>query len=96
MVQVAYEIAEADGAVFNALMADLAAARRRNGGYGWSLMQDLEDPKRFVETWFETSWLQHLRHHDHVTAADRATQDQVHALHQGSEPPRVRHLLSAT
>ena len=75
-------------------MADLARARRRGGAYGWNLMQDAADPTRFVETWFEASWISHLRHHERVSGADRAIQDQIQALHKGAEPPKATHLLS--
>ena len=50
---------------------------------------------RFVETWFEASWIEHLRHHERVTGAGRAVQEQVRALHQGTDAPRVQHFLSS-
>ncbi|HIP77801.1 MAG TPA: MFS transporter [Kiloniellaceae bacterium] len=94
MIQVTYEIAEPEQAAFHDLMAELAGARRRGGAYGWTLMQDAEAPGRFVETWFEASWIQHLRHHERVTGDDRALQIKIRALHRGSEDPSVRHFLS--
>ncbi|SDO15527.1 Predicted arabinose efflux permease, MFS family [Filomicrobium insigne] len=95
MIQVTYEIAEKDRANFITLMNELSAARRRGGGYGWTLMQDAADPSRFVETWCEVSWLYHLRHHERVTGADHAVQDRILALHRGSDPPVVTHLIRA-
>lgn len=96
MIQVAYRIDEQDRPKFVALMQKLAAARRRSGGYHWSLMQNAADPVEVVETWFEASWLEHLRHHERVTNADRETQEAVHRLHRGPEPPEVRHFLGAS
>lgn len=96
MIQVVYAIAEADRPEFQTLLADLAHARRRGGAYGWNLMQDAADPARFVETWFEASWISHLRHHERVSGADRAIQDRIQALHQGAEPPEATHLLSVS
>ncbi|MDW4497876.1 MFS transporter [Sulfitobacter sp. D35] len=93
MLQIAYEIAAEDEAAFQAAMDRLAHARKRNGGYGWTILQDTEEPRRFVETWFEASWTDHLRHHERVSEEDRAIQDEVHALHRGSETPRARHFL---
>ena len=58
-------------------------------------MQDAEDPARFVETWFEASWIEHLRHHECVTGADRPVQEQVRALHPGTDAPRAQHFLSS-
>ena len=94
MIQVAYEIAEDDQPAFLDLMRELAAARRRGGGYGWSLMHDTETPTRFVETWYEASWVQHMRHHARVSMADRALQERIGKLHRGPAPPRAQHLVS--
>jgi hypothetical protein len=56
-------------------------------------LEDAAEPGRFVEYFMETSWLQHLRHHERVSGADKALQDEIYALHQGSERPKVTHLL---
>ena len=88
-------MAAEDAKAFTDLIQDLAAARRRNGGYGWTLMQDAADPETFVETWFEWSWAQHLRHHERVSGEDRAVQERLHTLHKGDAPPVVEHYLRA-
>ncbi len=95
MIQVTYEVAEADRARFITLMHEFAASRRRNGGYGWSLMQDGENRNVLVETWQEPSWLDHLRHHERVTGADQRIQEEILALHHGKDRPFVRHLVAA-
>ena len=94
MIQVTYEIDAADRTAFQALMTELGHARRRGGGYGWTVMQDTEHPSRFVETWFEISWVEHLRHHERVTGDDRAVQERVRALHRADDDPQVRHFLA--
>ena len=94
MIQVRYDVAAADRDTFLDQMRDLARARRRGGGYDWTLMQDAADPERFVETWFEASWLDHLRHHERVTGTDRDLQERIRALHRGENAPRVAHFLS--
>ncbi|MDX2263404.1 MAG: MFS transporter [Hyphomicrobiales bacterium] len=93
-IQIAYEIDAADKDRFLALLSRLAEARRRNGAYGWSVMQDAASPSRFVERWEEASWLQHLRHHERVSEADHALQDEIGKLHRGSTPPTAVHLIS--
>ena len=95
MIQVTYEVAEIDRAKFIELMHEFAASRRRNGGYGWSLMQDGENRNVLVETWQEPSWLDHLRHHERVTGADQRIQEEILALHRGKDRPFVRHLVAA-
>ncbi len=80
MIQVEYRVSEKESASFRALMAELADSRRRGGGYRWALMQDAADPERYLETWWETSWLDHQRHHGRVTEADRALQERIARL----------------
>ena len=94
MIQIAYDVTEANRTAFVELMQRLATARRRNGAYHWKLMQDAEQPDRFLETWIEASWTEHLRHHERVTGADKALQEQAHGLLLEGRPPQVRHLLS--
>ncbi|MBK0400980.1 MFS transporter [Limibaculum sp. M0105] len=93
-VHVTYVVKRADQTAFLAMMHELAMARRRNGGYAWSLMQDAADPERFVEAWSESSWTQHLRHHARVTGAERLLQEQVRALLAPGTAPDIRHLVA--
>jgi MFS family permease len=93
MIQIAYEVAAENRTIFIALMQELRSARRRHGGYGWKLMQDPEHTARFVELWYEASWLQHLRHHERVTGSDRQLQEQIRGLLAGAEPPSISHYL---
>ncbi len=93
-IQIAYEIDASDRARFLELMSRLAEARRRNGAFGWSVMEDAASPTRFVECWQEASWPQHLRHHERVSSADRLLQEEIAKLHRGSTPPAATHLIS--
>ncbi|WP_072396238.1 MFS transporter [Hyphomicrobium sp. CS1GBMeth3] len=95
MIQIVYDIEADDRGRFVELMGQLAQARRRNGAFGWSLMEDLSIPNRFVETWQEASWLQHMRHHEHVSADDRAVQQQIWKLNRSGEASAT-HFMSVT
>jgi len=57
-------------------------------------MQDASEPRGFVETWLETSWLQHLRHHGRVSGSDRDIQKEIEKLRALPRPPSVVHLIS--
>jgi hypothetical protein len=94
MVTVEYLIDPARAAPFVDMMADLKAARRRDGAYAWGLFEDVASPGRYVEYFLEESWLAHLRHHEHVTETDRAIQNEVHAFHIGDKAPKVTHYLA--
>ena len=74
--------------------AELKVARARNGGYGWGIYQDLENPGRYTEQFFTDSWLEHLRQHQRNTIGDKALQDRVRAFHRGAQPPKVSHLAA--
>lgn len=95
MTLVTYRVRAAEHASFIAAMQGLKRARRRSGAYDWGLMQDGSDPDRFVEYFFDATWLEHLRHHRRVSAADRALQDRVVAFLVPGSQPVVEHLLNA-
>ncbi len=93
MVQVRYVVPTERAEEFARHMRELRASRRRGRGYSWTLMRDVAEPDTFVETWFEQSWAQHLRHHERVSGEDRAMQERIAALHARDVPPQVRHFL---
>jgi hypothetical protein len=95
MIQIEYGVVERNRRRFDALMMDLKAARQRGGGYGWSLMQSAEEPRRFVEMWCEASWTAHLRHHHRVSGEDRKLQEQIAMQLADGTKPVVRHYLTA-
>ncbi|MCR9255297.1 MAG: MFS transporter [Alphaproteobacteria bacterium] len=95
MIQIHYRVAEQDQPAFLSEIEKLADARRRNGGYGWTVLRDADDPESLVETWLEASWISHLRHHERVSQTEKAVQDRVNAFHQGEEGPVVTHRVSA-
>lgn len=94
LTTVEYEIDRADAAAFLKAAQELERSRRRNGAYAWGVYEDMEKPGRVIEHFFTDSWLEHLRHHQRVTVADRDVQDRVNAFHKGTAAPRVSHLAA--
>lgn len=94
MIQVVYMVPAPNRAQFLALMEQLADARRRGGGYSWSVMQDAAEPDRHVETWREVSWVQHLRHHERVSLQDQDIQSTIRRLQTDNFAPLVTHYLT--
>ena len=99
MIQVNYRIQSDHQQEFVQLMAQMARARKRNGGYGWRLMHDADDAREMAEVWFEASWSEHLRHHERVTEQDRLIQQRLLELHQagtgdGESKPEVIHRIA--
>lgn len=93
MIQVEYWVEAGGRARFLDLIRELSKSRRRIGGYNWSIMQDAAEPSRYRETWFEASWLDHQRHHNRVSEADKAIQDSIAEL-TGDKPPIVKHFVA--
>uniref|UniRef100_UPI00117B3CF2 MFS transporter n=1 Tax=Citrifermentans bremense TaxID=60035 RepID=UPI00117B3CF2 len=67
----------------------------RDGAFFWSVFYDPAVPGRFVETFSNETWVEHLRQHDRITKADRQVEDAVRAFQIDGEPPKVEHLIHA-
>ena len=74
MVTINYRIQPDKRADFVAAMQEVRKMRRRNGAYFWQLFHDSEDPSRFIETFMDESWMEHLRQHERASVADREIQ----------------------
>lgn len=66
-----YRVNAEDRDAFLAAINLLAQQRRRDGAYGWAILEDLASRGRFVETFYTASWHGHLRKHERVTQADK-------------------------
>lgn len=95
MIQIIYSVPTSNHTGFREAIGEYAKARRRSGAYGWSVMQDAEAPERFIETWFEPSWTDHLRHHGRVTEEDRKLEEAVRSHLTEGTSVEVRHYLTA-
>lgn len=93
MVQIGYKVAVANQPEFLTVMADLRRARQRGGGYGWTLLEDAEAPDCFIETWFEASWSDHLRHHERVSRDDQKIQERIAVLDSSGAQPQAKHFV---
>jgi len=94
LVSIEYRVDPSEARGFLAAIRDLETVRRRDGAVAWSVFRDSAAPERWIEQFVEESWLDHLRHHARVTAADRAVQARVRALHQGPADPIVTHYIA--
>lgn len=93
VVTIEYRIEPEDYVEFANAMQELRRIRRRDGGRRWSLMQDMEEPDRWLERFHSASWIDHLRHYHRFTVADEEIERRVLAFHRGPAPPKIRHLL---
>jgi len=91
LVTVEYQVDPATTEEFLQAMRRLEPVRRRDGAIRWDIYRDTEDPNRWLEVFVVESWLEHLRQHERVTAADRVLIEAAARFHRGGDRPRVRH-----
>ncbi|MGQ7848640.1 MFS transporter [Granulosicoccus sp. 3-233] len=93
MVTVDFDIAEDDIPAFLEAMAARRRVRLRDGARRWSLLRDLETPNIWTEKYYVATWVEYIRHNQRRTVSDSGVSERLHALHQGSEPPKVRRMI---
>ncbi|MEO1657774.1 MAG: MFS transporter [Pseudomonadota bacterium] len=94
LILIEYQINQEHTQDFLRAIHQLKDERYRDGAYDWGITQSAENSSLWTEYFFVSSWLEHERQHERVTAHDRDLQDAVKAFHTGAEPPRVSHLIS--
>ncbi|HZI63267.1 MAG TPA: MFS transporter, partial [Thermoanaerobaculia bacterium] len=94
LVTIEYRIDPARAGEFARIMRRVRRSRMRSGAVSWGLWVDASDPGRHVESFVDESWVEHLRHHERVTAVDRDVEAEARAFHIGPEPPMVSHFLA--
>ncbi|WP_238530367.1 MFS transporter [Pseudomonas sp. S9] len=94
MITVEYQVAAQDWLAFQQAMNDVRRMRRRNGAFSWTLVQDTENQQRWLEVFFDESWLEHLRHHNRVTRAEQRIEAKARRLQVDGVPVQIRHLLA--
>jgi len=94
LVTVRYHIDPKNREPFLKALEDFGRERRRDGAYRWQVYEDPAKQGRFVETFLSDSWLDHLRHHERVTQADRALQEAVLRFQTGGAP-ETTHFVAA-
>jgi MFS family permease len=94
MVQVEYVVDPTCADAFRSATGELGLSRRRDGAIDWWLFQDTADPSRFVETWIEETWGDHLRNHERVSVAHQAIEQRVRELTRADTTIATRHFVA--
>jgi quinol monooxygenase YgiN len=94
LVTIEYHVDPARRAEFVAAMRDVREMRRRNGAFFWELFHDSARPARFLETFMDESWVEHLRQHERVSVADRETQRRANQFLAKGESTKSVHWLA--
>ena len=93
MVQMEYRVEPARADEFVRAMEEVGRSRRRHGAVEWWLFRDSADPARFVETWMNETWGEHLRQHERVSAADRELEARALDCLVDKKTPPARHFV---
>jgi MFS family permease len=93
LVTVEYAIDPAEAEPFARAMRVLGEIRLRDGAIRWGLWGDAAAPGRYLESFVVESWLEHLRQHERMTAADREVQRIARIFHRAEGEPRVTHYV---
>jgi quinol monooxygenase YgiN len=94
LVTIEYRVDPARRAEFVAAMRDLREMRRRNGAFFWELFHDSAQPTRFLESFMDESWIEHLRQHERVSVADREIQHRANQFLVKGESTKSTHWLA--
>ncbi len=94
LVIVSYEVRPDAEDEFLQAMRRLGRARRRTGAVSWSIYEDAEQPRRFIETYVVPSWDEHIRQHDRRTVADAGIQEEIRQYLREGTPPRAQHFVA--
>ncbi len=93
MITIDYDIGEHNVPAYLEAMTSRRRIRIRDGARRWSLLRDLEQPNIWTEKYYVATWVEYIRHNQRRTQSDSAVSDTLRALHQGTEPPRVRRMI---
>ena len=93
VVTLEYDIDPQQAAAFQHAMVDMRGMRRRNGAISWNLVQDSENPRRWLEFFVDESWLEHLRHHQRVTRGELKIEAAARHFQTPGVDIRIRHYL---
>lgn len=88
-VKIEYRIAADQVETFLALMLQRRRAQGRNGARRWILTRNLHNTAVWTETFRTPTWNDYLRFNYRQTAADRALNASLLALHMGQDAPEV-------
>lgn len=88
-----YDVDPAQSRSFYNAMLNMQRVRLRNGGYGWSLARDIENPAIWTERFHCPTWGDYLRMRSRYTQTDVAIHTQINAFNRRTGGAQVRRKL---
>ena len=96
LVTVEYLIDPSHRRAFLDALGRLSRERRRDGAYRWGVFEDAAQPGRYLETFLNESWIEHLRQHRRVTHADQAVEKLVDSFQVDGLPITTHYIAAQT
>ena len=95
LITVEYRVPTEQAANFIQAMDAMRSFRRKDGAISWGLFRDLADPERYLETFLDATWADHMRQHARVTVEDQAIEEYAFSFQQPGVRPVATHLIAA-
>lgn len=86
LVAIEYSIAKHNHFLFKKSIKLLRQVRLREGAYFWTLLHDVNDSNRFIESFMIESWVEHLRYQHRFSKTHKDIQMKVFSYHEGLPP----------
>lgn len=86
LVAIEYRILSHNQPQFRNDMKLLRQLRLREGAHSWTLLHDVNNLERFIESFMIESWVEHVRYHHRFSKAHRDMQAKVFSYHDGPHP----------
>jgi len=93
LVQIDYEISPEAATEFRQVMQSVRTIRLRDGGMRWVLLDDLNQPGHYRESFLVESWSEHLRQMERSTLDDAEIEERARNLQVDGRAPQVHHFL---
>jgi hypothetical protein len=93
VIEVEYDVEPELARDFYEVMMKLQRARKRIGGFDWSISRDVADPALWVERYHCPTWGDYLRMRDRYTQAEFELQEHADSFNRSGHGHRVRRLL---
>jgi MFS family permease len=93
VVEIEYDVDPDRARDFYDLMMKIQRARKRIGGFDWSIARDVENPAIWVERYSCPTWGDYLRMRDRYSQAEYELQEEADEYNRSGHGRRVRRML---
>jgi MFS family permease len=93
VVEIEYDVDPERAREFYVLMMEIQRARKRIGGFDWSISRDIENPAIWIERYHCPTWGDYLRMRDRYSQAEYDLQEEADGYNRSGHGRRVRRML---